>query len=416
MRAEVVQSSESNRKGKVSTWRIEAKRKEDRDRKRREKRKKKERPLGGVARGKDTKGVTVCGMMQVTKPRHQSQRKDAVRNYTTQHVPGAHLNFGQRQILASDWNATIRAGCRVTLRQFAAKHGLKYETWRREYLRGATGAAVPDPKDRRRRKYAEYDPFKAQDEINENNANKGARMLVTNQMAFLFRRHVIDEKLSPYDALCHMKDEMPGQDIPCLSTWYQHIHAGDVGVMHGPTPYHPSKRPKGPKPHPAMTVPGRLTLDDRPAGANRRSRFGHYEMDTVVSSTNGTGGLLVLVDRKSRRYVIEKLEHVTQDDVVAALRRMVARKALGRVLSITTDNGCEFPRPRKDQGRGRLQRLLHPRLRLVGEGFRRELQPLRPQMVSEGNRLRQMHARGHAPPRARHQLDPPQASRREDCI
>ena len=286
-------------------------------------------------------------MMKVPKPKHQSQRKDAVRNYTTQHVPGAHLNFIQRQTLASDWNATVRAGCRITMRQFAAKHGLKCETWRREYLRGAIGVAVPDPKDRRRRKYAEYDPFKAQDEVNENNANKGTRMRVTNQMAFLFRRHVVDEKLSPYDALCNMKKEMPGQDIPCLSTWYKHINAGDVGVRYGETPYHPSRRPKGQRPHPAMTVPGRLTLDDRPAGANRRSRFGHYEMDTVVSSTNGTGGLLVLVDRRSRRYVIELMAHVTQDDVVAALRRMVARKALGRVLSITTDNGCEFLDPGK---------------------------------------------------------------------
>ena len=286
-------------------------------------------------------------MMKVTKPNHQGQRKDAVKNYTTQHVPGAHLNFIHRQTLASDWNAIIRAGCRITLRQFAAKHGLKYETWRREYLRGATGAAVPDPKDRRRRKYAEYDPFKAQDVVNENNANKGTRMLVTNQMAFLFKRHVVDERLSPYDALCRMKEEMPGQRIPCLSTWYKHINAGDVGVRYGETPYHPSRKPKGPKPHPAMTVPGRLTLDDRPAGAKRRSRFGHYEMDTVVSSTNGTGGLLVLVDRRSRRYVIEKLEHVTQDDVVAALRRMIARKALGKVRSVTTDNGCEFLDPKK---------------------------------------------------------------------
>ena len=96
-----------------------------------------------------------------------------------------------------------------------------------------------------------------------------------------------------------------------------------------------------------MTVPGRLTLDDRPAGAKRRSRFGHYEMDTVVSSTNGTDGLLVLVDRKSRRYVIEKLEHVTQADVVAALKRMLARKVLGRVRSVKTDNGCEFLDPKK---------------------------------------------------------------------
>ncbi len=87
--------------------------------------------------------------MKVTKPKHQSRRKDAVRHYTTQHVPGTHLDFTNRQTLASDRNATIRAGRRITLRQFAAKHGLRDETWRREYLRGATGAAVPDPKSRR---------------------------------------------------------------------------------------------------------------------------------------------------------------------------------------------------------------------------------------------------------------------------
>jgi len=287
-------------------------------------------------------------MMKATRPKHQANRKDAMRHYTTQHVPGTFITFEQRQTLASDWNAIIRAGCRITLRQFAARHGLKYETWRREYHRGATGAAVPDPRDWRRRMYSEYDPFRAQGEINRNNANKGAKMLVTNQMASLFRRHVLEERLSPYDAVCRMKDEMPGQRIPCVSTWYKHINAGDVGVMYGQTPYRPGKRRRGgQKPHPAMTVPGRLTLDDRPAGAKRRSRFGHYEMDTVVSSTKGTGGLLVLIDRKSRRYVIELLRHVTQEEVVEALRRMVRRKALGKVRSITTDNGCEFLDPKK---------------------------------------------------------------------
>ena len=80
--------------------------------------------------------------MKVPKPKHQNQRKDAVRNYTTQHVPGTLLNFIQRQTPASDWNAIVNAGCRITLRQFAAKHGLRYETWRREYLRGATGEGV----------------------------------------------------------------------------------------------------------------------------------------------------------------------------------------------------------------------------------------------------------------------------------
>jgi len=286
-------------------------------------------------------------MMKDAKHKHQAKEKDAMRNYITQHVPGTFITFEQRLTLAADWNELIRAGCRITMRQFAAKHGLRYETWRREYNRGAVGAAIPDPRDRRRRKYAEYDPFVAQDKINENNENKGAKMLVTNQMAFLFKRHVLEEKLSPYDAICTMKSELPGQHIPCLSTWYNHINAGDIGVRHGETPYHPNMKRKCTKPHQAMTVPGRLTLNDRPAGATNRSRFGHYEMDTVVSSTNGTGGLLVLIDRKSRRYVIELMDHVTQKDVVEALKRMIARKAIGKVLSITTDNGCEFLDPEK---------------------------------------------------------------------
>ncbi len=285
--------------------------------------------------------------MKVTNPNHQP-RKDAVRKYITQHAPGTFLTIEQRLTLAADWNELIRAGCQVTIRQFAAKHGLRPETWRREYNRGATGVSVPDPKDKRRRKYAEYDPMTAQDKINENNANKGTKMLVTNQMALLFKKHVVDEKLSPYDAVCIMAKELPDQRIPCVSTWYKHINANDIGVPYGSTPYHPDRRNRGgPKPHPAKTVPGRLQIEDRPAGSENRSRFGHYEMDTVVSSTNGTGGLLVLVDRKSRRYVIELIAHVTQADVIKALRRMIRRGVLGKVRSITTDNGCEFLDPDK---------------------------------------------------------------------
>ena len=330
----------------MSRWRQEAKRKKDRDRKRKEKQRKKACPHGGIAR-KTGNGATVCGMMKAEKQNHQATRKDAVRKYITQHVPGTHLTFEQRQTLAADWNDLVRAGRSITIRRFAARHGISSETWRREYHRGATGLAIPDTKDRRRRKYCEYDPFVAQDMINANNENKGTKMLVTNRMASLFRKHVLEEKLSPYDALCHMRKELPNQHVPCLSTWYKHINAGDVGVRYGETPYHPRKKPKHPKPHPAKTVPGRLTLNDRPAGAKNRSRLGHFEMDTVVSGTNGRGGLLVLVDRKSRRYIIEHLRNVTQDDVVGALRRIIKRKAINLVRSITTDNGCEFIDPEK---------------------------------------------------------------------
>ena len=74
--------------------------KKDRDRKRKERRRK-ARPLGGVAREtKANKGAAICGMMEASKQNHPTTREDAVRNYITQHVPGTHITFEQRQTLA----------------------------------------------------------------------------------------------------------------------------------------------------------------------------------------------------------------------------------------------------------------------------------------------------------------------------
>ena len=76
--------------------------------------------------------------------------------------------------------------------------------------------------------------------------------------------------------------------------------------------------------------------------ADERSERGHFEMDTVVSSLNGTGGLLTLVDRCSRRCLIEKLRFISQGEVIRALRRLRKRHGFREVRSVTTDNGCEF--------------------------------------------------------------------------
>ena len=65
-------------------------------------------------------------------------------------------------------------------------------------------------------------------------------------------------------------------------------------------------------------------------------------MDTVISGRGSRGGLLVMLDRCSRRYVIEHLSHISQDEVVKAIKKMKARKALPVIRSVTTDNGCEF--------------------------------------------------------------------------
>ena len=268
-----------------------------------------------------------------------------MRHYTTHHRPGTHLTFHDRQILARDWNDRVRRGRMPTLRGFARDHGLAFETWRREFNRGRVGETVPDPERPGRRVYALYDPGRAQDGVNAGHANKGAPMRVTNRMAEAFARLVKELKLSPFDARCRLAEdpEFAGRRVPCVRTWYKHIDVGDIGVHHGETPYHPDgRRRAGVKPHPAKTVPTHLQLEDRPGEADGRSERGHFEMDTVVSSLNGTGGLLTLVDRCSRRCFIEKLRFISQGEVIRALRRLRKRHEFREVKSVTTDNGCEF--------------------------------------------------------------------------
>ena len=268
-----------------------------------------------------------------------------MRNHAIHRQPGTQLTFHCRQILGRDWNDRIEHGRMPCLREFARDHGLAFPTWQREYNRGRTGETVPDPDHPGRKAYAPCDPEKAQDDVNAGHANKGAPMKVTNRMAGKFAHWVKNEKLPPYDARWHLIEDpdFKGRRIPCVRTWYKHIAHGDIGVHYGETPYHPDrKRRKGARPHPAKTVPTHLRMADRPKEATERSEPGHFGTDTVVSPVNGTGGLLTLIDRCSRRYFIEKIDSISQGETVRALRRLRKRHEFRQVKSITTDNGCEF--------------------------------------------------------------------------
>jgi IS30 family transposase len=87
-------------------------------------------------------------------------------------------------------------------------------------------------------------------------------------------------------------------------------------------------------------------MKDRPKEADDRSEPGHLEMDTVVSCIGGIGGLLVLIDRCTREYFIERLDSISQEAVTKALKRMKRRGKLKGVKSVTADNGCEFLDPK----------------------------------------------------------------------
>lgn len=283
--------------------------------------------------------------MEVTmKP--LKRKGNAMNHYTIRRPAGQHLDFETRLLLARKWNPRVRGlDAKLGIRSFAKAMGLPKSTWERELRMGAECATVRDIRARKgnRWSYPEYDPAKAEREAERRRLNKGPRMRMTNLVAREFAELVKAGGLSPYDARCTIVERHPDWHVPCLRSFYNHIEAGDIGVAHGETPYHPGakRRPRHP-PHPAKNLPGRPRAGERPNAANERSEPGHFEMDTVVSGIGGRGGLLVLVDRMTRRYVAEPIGSVNQDEVAKAIGRIMRRRAVVAPMSVTTDNGCEF--------------------------------------------------------------------------
>lgn len=90
-----------------------------------------------------------------------------------------------------------------------------------------------------------------------------------------------------------------------------------------------------------IMIPHRVGIEKRHAGANNRSRFGHFETDTVVSGkkTGSVAALSVLEERKARYTRLRKIPNMKPESNTMAVISM--GKNFRRRKSITYDNGIE---------------------------------------------------------------------------
>lgn len=109
--------------------------------------------------------------------------------------------------------------------------------------------------------------------------------------------------------------------------WQQYLR------RRGRRPY----RPRKPANRPAKP------LRDRPRIIERRGRLGDFEGDLVLGRT-GTGGLLTLVDRRSRFLGLEKVRNKTARHVHSQFRKALTKLPAQQRHSTTFDNGSEFAR------------------------------------------------------------------------
>jgi len=87
-------------------------------------------------------------------------------------------------------------------------------------------------------------------------------------------------------------------------------------------------------------IPNRLSIEDRPAIVETRSRIGDWEADTIIGK-NHRQAIVSLVERKTGFTLIRKVERKTAEQVWLSMIKLLKphRKQLH---TITSDNGREF--------------------------------------------------------------------------
>ena len=101
--------------------------------------------------------------------------------------------------------------------------------------------------------------------------------------------------------------------------------------------YRRKRSEKMPKRH---MIPHRIGIESRPLGATNRTRFGHYEGDTIVSAkkTASKAALSVVYERKAKYIDVRKINNLkprSNNKAIAVMQEKVMMK------SITMDNGIE---------------------------------------------------------------------------
>jgi IS30 family transposase len=89
----------------------------------------------------------------------------------------------------------------------------------------------------------------------------------------------------------------------------------------------------------------RVSIDDRPAIVERRSRMGDWELDTIIGK-NHQQAIVSLSERKSRFTLIHKVERKTAQCVSRAIIKLL-KPFSDQVITLTSDNGKEFAEHKK---------------------------------------------------------------------
>ena len=129
--------------------------------------------------------------------------------------------------------------------------------------------------------------------------------------------------------------------LPSASTIYRLIY--EKYIVNGNLKYLRRKGKSRVQNKPGRKGKRGKSIRKRPKHIYNRKEFGHWEIDTVQPGTGkGNGCFVSMAERKTRYYIVVKVENRTAEAVKNAVIKTLKSFPQGTVKTITTDNGTEF--------------------------------------------------------------------------
>ena len=233
-----------------------------------------------------------------------------------------------------------------TKKEIAAAVGCSIRTIYYELKRGSYEHTIS-----KRKKELRYAPETAEEKYQENLRAKGrkSKLKENSKLKQYIHQKITEEKYSPEAILLEIKIKRQKFDIKVLSknSIYLAIRRGYFqGITMEKLPQHRKRL------HEKIKITKRLpkgtSIEQRPAKANSREEFGHWEMDCMQGKKDKGKVALVLTERKTRFEIVEIMKNQTVNEVTKALNRIEKRlfSDFYKIFkTITVDCGSEF----KDQ-------------------------------------------------------------------
>ena len=266
------------------------------------------------------------------------------KNTTKKSRGGKHFTYEDRVRLETFVRLLYPRGKKVCFSRIAKLMGKHRTTISREFKKG-----LVTNRDSQLREFVTYSAEKGRQVAERASLNKGPAQRFTNRIATRLKELIVSRRMSPYAAVETLKKSGEFEWVPCERHVYYAIDSGILGIHRKSLPYGGKDRTRRKYPRRmAYTNSRGRSISERPSGAEDRSEYGHWEMDTVLSGKGkSTACLLVLTERKGRDEIIRKIRDRTQESVARALNAIErsSRNIFATMKSLTCDNGCEFIDP-----------------------------------------------------------------------